>query len=112
MRMGEGWAVTVDLPATRKATDVIKNREALASALAVDEVQLIVERVRASGGHAGRVSMWVADQDPLRVAAAADAIAGRVAVGCVAAGAVRAGCAGPAGGPAAGVDVVAGGGDP
>lgn len=64
MRVGDGWAITVDLPATRKATDVIKNREALASALAVDEVQLIVERVRGNGGHAGRVSMWVADQDP------------------------------------------------
>jgi DNA segregation ATPase FtsK/SpoIIIE, S-DNA-T family len=63
-RMGDGWAITVDLPATRKAADVIKNREALASALAVDEVQLIVERVRGNGGHAGRVSMWVADQDP------------------------------------------------
>lgn len=63
-RIGEGWAVTVDLPATRKATDVIKNREALASALAVDEVQLTVDRVRGDGGHAGRVAMWVADKDP------------------------------------------------
>ena len=63
-RMGEGWAITVDLPATRKAADVIKNRDALASALAVDEVQLIAERVRGNGGHAGRVSMWVADNDP------------------------------------------------
>ncbi|GLY70898.1 cell division protein FtsK [Amycolatopsis taiwanensis] len=64
MRVGDGWAVTVDLPATRKAADVIKNREALASALAVDEVQLIVERVRGNGGHAGRVALWVADEDP------------------------------------------------
>jgi S-DNA-T family DNA segregation ATPase FtsK/SpoIIIE len=63
-RQGKGWAITVDLPATRKAADVIKNRDALASALAVDEVQLIVERVRGRGGHAGRVSMWVADEDP------------------------------------------------
>lgn len=63
-RQGDGWAVTVDLPATRKATDVVKNREALASALAVDEVQLIVERVRGNGGHAGRVALWVADEDP------------------------------------------------
>ncbi|OQO89649.1 cell division protein FtsK [Saccharomonospora piscinae] len=62
-RVGAGWAVTVDLPATRKAVDVIKHREALASALAVDEIQLIVERVRGNGGHAGRVSMWVADDD-------------------------------------------------
>ncbi|MGQ0842263.1 cell division protein FtsK [Actinokineospora sp.] len=63
-RIGEGWAITIDLPATRKAADVIKGREALASALAVDEVQLSVERVRGNGGHAGRVAMWVADQDP------------------------------------------------
>jgi S-DNA-T family DNA segregation ATPase FtsK/SpoIIIE len=63
-RVGAGWSITVDLPATRKATDVIKNREALASALAVDEVQLLVERVRGNGGHAGRVAMWVADADP------------------------------------------------
>ncbi|MGH3818878.1 MAG: cell division protein FtsK, partial [Pseudonocardiaceae bacterium] len=58
-RVGAGWAITVDLPATRKAADVIKNRDALASALAVDEVQLIVERVRGKGGHAGRVFLWV-----------------------------------------------------
>lgn len=43
---------------------MIKNREALASALAVDEIQLSVDRVRGNGGHAGRVAMWVADQDP------------------------------------------------
>ena len=61
---GSGWAVTVDLPATRKAADVIKHRDALASALAVDEMQLIVERVRGRGGHAGRVFLWVADDDP------------------------------------------------
>jgi S-DNA-T family DNA segregation ATPase FtsK/SpoIIIE len=63
-RRGEGWAVTVDLPATRKAADVVKHREDLASALAVDEIQLSVERVRSNGGHAGRVAMWVADEDP------------------------------------------------
>ncbi len=63
-RVGAGWAITVDLPATRKAADVVKNREALASALAVDEVQLLVERVRGNGGHAGRVALWVADTDP------------------------------------------------
>ena len=61
---GSGWAVTVDLPATRKAADAIKGRDALASALAVDEMQLIVERVRGRGGHAGRVFLWVADEDP------------------------------------------------
>ncbi|MEU5695446.1 cell division protein FtsK [Actinosynnema sp. NPDC020468] len=63
-RVGAGWAATVDLPATRKAADVIRGRDALASALAVDEVQLTVERVRGRGGHAGRVFFWVADEDP------------------------------------------------
>jgi S-DNA-T family DNA segregation ATPase FtsK/SpoIIIE len=63
-RVGAGWPIIIDLPATRKAADVVKNREALASALAVDEVQLLVERVRGNGGHAGRVAMWVADADP------------------------------------------------
>ncbi|GHH59742.1 cell division protein FtsK [Lentzea cavernae] len=63
-RQGDGWAITVDLPATRKAVDVVKNRDALASALAVDEIQLNVERVRGNGGHAGRVALWVADEDP------------------------------------------------
>ncbi len=63
-RVGAGWAITVDLPATRKAADVVRNRDALASALAVYEVQLLVERVRGNGGHAGRVAMWVADTDP------------------------------------------------
>ncbi|MGH3686752.1 MAG: cell division protein FtsK, partial [Pseudonocardiaceae bacterium] len=41
---------------------------ALASALALDEVQLLVERVRGNGGHAGRVAMWVADTDPYATA--------------------------------------------
>jgi S-DNA-T family DNA segregation ATPase FtsK/SpoIIIE len=63
-RAGDGWAVTVDLPATRKAADVVRNREALASALAVDELQLVAERVRGNGGHAGRIALWVADSDP------------------------------------------------
>ncbi|MDT7655165.1 MAG: segregation ATPase FtsK/SpoIIIE, family, partial [Pseudonocardiales bacterium] len=27
-------------------------------------VQLIVDRVRGKGGHAGRVFLWVADEDP------------------------------------------------
>jgi S-DNA-T family DNA segregation ATPase FtsK/SpoIIIE len=63
-RDGSGWAVTVDLPASRKASTVIAKREDLASALAVDEVQLIAERVRGKGGHAGRLSLWIADDDP------------------------------------------------
>jgi S-DNA-T family DNA segregation ATPase FtsK/SpoIIIE len=57
-------ATVVDLPASRKASTVIAKREDLASALAVDEVQLVAERVRGKGGHAGRLSLWIADDDP------------------------------------------------
>ncbi|MGY6657641.1 FtsK/SpoIIIE domain-containing protein [Amycolatopsis sp. TRM77291] len=64
-REGEGWAVVVDLPAGRKASSAIAARESLASALGVDETQLILERVRGTGGHAGRLAFWVADRDPL-----------------------------------------------
>lgn len=63
-RDSAGWAVVVDLPASRKASTAIAKREDLASALAVDEVQLIAERVRGKGGHAGRLSLWIADDDP------------------------------------------------
>jgi S-DNA-T family DNA segregation ATPase FtsK/SpoIIIE len=59
-----GWALIVDLPPSRKASKVVAAREDLASALAVDEVRLIVERVRGDDGHAGRVSLWIADRDP------------------------------------------------
>lgn len=65
---GTGWALTIDLPPSRKASDVIAKREALASALAVDEVRLIVERVRGDGGHAGRLAFWVGDADPYAAA--------------------------------------------
>ncbi|GAA4024881.1 FtsK/SpoIIIE domain-containing protein [Allokutzneria multivorans] len=61
---GKGWALTIDLPPSRKASEVITKREALASALAVDEVRLIVERVRGDNGHAGRLALWVGDADP------------------------------------------------
>ena len=111
-RQGKGWAITVDLPATRKAADVIKNRDALASALAVDEVQLIVERVRGRGGHAGRVAMWVADEDPYATPPVPTPLVRGGALGCVGAGAVRPRRPGPARWPAAGVDLAAGGRDP
>ncbi len=65
VRDGDGWSVVVDLPAGRKASATIAAREALASALGVDEAQLVLERVRGKGGHAGRLTMWVADTDPL-----------------------------------------------
>jgi S-DNA-T family DNA segregation ATPase FtsK/SpoIIIE len=67
VRDGRGWAVVFDLPrgGGKTAADVLAKRTAIAAELGVDEIQVIASRVRAAGGgHAGRVSMWVADDDP------------------------------------------------
>lgn len=67
VRDGRGWAVIFDLPkgGGKTAADVLAKRTAIAAELGVDEIQVIASRVRASkGGNAGRVSMWVADDDP------------------------------------------------
>ncbi|WP_257138576.1 FtsK/SpoIIIE domain-containing protein [Streptomyces sp. rh34] len=67
VRDGRGWAVIFDLPrgGGKTASDVLTKREVIAQELGVDEIQVIMSRVRAAkGGNAGRVSMWVADDDP------------------------------------------------
>ncbi|WP_435245296.1 FtsK/SpoIIIE domain-containing protein [Streptomyces sp. NRRL F-5630] len=67
VRDGRGWAVVFDLPrgGGKTASDVLAKREVIAQELGVDEIQVIMSRVRAAkGGNAGRVSMWVADDDP------------------------------------------------
>ena len=67
LRDGHGWAVTLDLPrgGGKTAADVIAKRDTVAAELGVDEIQVIMSRVRAAaGGHAGRLSVWVADDDP------------------------------------------------
>ncbi len=67
LRDGNGWAVTLDLPrgGGKTAADVIAKRDTVAAELGVDEIQVIMSRVRAAaGGHAGRLSVWVADGDP------------------------------------------------
>jgi len=68
VRDGRGWSVIFDLPrgGGKTAADVLAKRTAIAAELGVDEIQVIMARVRAGrdGGHAGRVSMWVADDDP------------------------------------------------
>lgn len=67
LRDGRGWATVFDLPrgGGKTAQDVLARRNAIAAELGVDEIQVIMQRVRAAGGgHAGRVSMWVADDDP------------------------------------------------
>ena len=67
LRDGNGWSVVFDLPrgGGKTAADVLAKREAIAAELGVDEIQVIMSRVRAhGGGHAGRVSLWCADDDP------------------------------------------------
>ncbi|GAB3169860.1 cell division protein FtsK [Streptomyces incanus] len=67
VRDGNGWAVIFDLPkgGGKTAADVLAKRTAIAAELGVDEIQVIASRVRAAaGGNAGRVSLWVADDDP------------------------------------------------
>ncbi len=67
VRDGKGWAVIFDMPrgGGKTASDVLAKREVIAQELGVDEIQVIMSRVRAAkGGNAGRVSMWVADDDP------------------------------------------------
>ncbi|MBV9160071.1 MAG: hypothetical protein JO281_00630 [Pseudonocardiales bacterium] len=67
LRDGNGWAVTLDLPrgGGKTAADVIAKRDTVAAELGVDEIQVIMTRIRAAaGGHAGRLSVWVADDDP------------------------------------------------
>ncbi|MGH3670744.1 MAG: hypothetical protein ACRDSH_08905, partial [Pseudonocardiaceae bacterium] len=66
LRDGHGWAVTLDLPrgGGKTAADVIAKRDTVAAELGVDEIQVIMSRVRAAaGGHAGRLMIWVADDD-------------------------------------------------
>ncbi|MGH3769343.1 MAG: hypothetical protein ACRDTX_30060 [Pseudonocardiaceae bacterium] len=67
LRDGHGWAVTLDLPrgGGKTAADAIAKRDTVAAELGVDEIQVIMSRVRAvAGGHAGRLMVWVADDDP------------------------------------------------
>ncbi|MGH3822092.1 MAG: hypothetical protein ACRDRA_04520 [Pseudonocardiaceae bacterium] len=67
LRDGHGWAVTLDLPrgGGKTAADAIAKRDTVAAELGVDEIQVIMSRIRAvAGGHAGRLMIWVADDDP------------------------------------------------
>ncbi|MGH3977574.1 MAG: hypothetical protein ACRDRZ_01010, partial [Pseudonocardiaceae bacterium] len=81
LRDGNGWAVTLDLPrgggqtaadaiakrdtVAAKRDTVAAKRDTVAAELGVDEIQVIMSRVRAvAGGHAGRLMVWVADDDP------------------------------------------------
>jgi S-DNA-T family DNA segregation ATPase FtsK/SpoIIIE len=60
-RDGRGTRVVVDLPYGRTAADAIAKREAIASGLDVNAVQLTIERTTSSDR---RIELWVADSDP------------------------------------------------
>lgn len=66
-RLGRGWETVVDLPrgGGKTAADAIGKLPTIAAELGVDEIQLLMRRIRAhDGGHGRRLSMWVADDDP------------------------------------------------
>lgn len=67
MRDQNGWSAVMDLPrgGGKTAKDALAKRDVIAAELGVDEIQLDLRRVRAvHGGHAGRISLWVSDDDP------------------------------------------------
>lgn len=66
-RNDKGWEAMFDLPrgGGKTAADVLAKRDVLAAELGVDEIQIIMTRIRASaGGNAARLRLWVADDDP------------------------------------------------
>ncbi|WP_225438217.1 FtsK/SpoIIIE domain-containing protein [Candidatus Frankia nodulisporulans] len=66
-RLDRGWETLVDLPrgGGKTAADAIGKLPTIAAELSVDEIQLVMRRVRAhEGGHGRRLSLWVADDDP------------------------------------------------
>ncbi|MFJ9772682.1 FtsK/SpoIIIE domain-containing protein [Kitasatospora sp. NPDC101157] len=76
----KAWEVVLDLPAGKKASAAIGKREDIASALGVDEVQVHMERVRTESGHAGRLSLWVAKENPFGGSPVRSPLVGRKAL--------------------------------
>jgi S-DNA-T family DNA segregation ATPase FtsK/SpoIIIE len=63
-RDGDGWRVVVDLPYGKTFADAVKAHERLASGIDIAPTQLFLDKDETS---ARRVSMWIADRDPLAV---------------------------------------------
>ncbi|MFI9101675.1 cell division protein FtsK [Streptomyces fildesensis] len=61
---GDGWRVVVDLPYGKTFAEAVKKRDALASGIDVAETQVFLDKDETSSR---RVSMWVANRDPLAV---------------------------------------------
>ncbi|MCU1449648.1 MAG: cell division protein FtsK/SpoIIIE [Acidimicrobiales bacterium] len=63
-RDGAGFVTTLDLPAGKTAADALKRDEAIASGLGMLARRVFLESVPEE--HAGRLKLWVADEDPFR----------------------------------------------
>jgi S-DNA-T family DNA segregation ATPase FtsK/SpoIIIE len=63
---GDGWRVTVDLPYGKSFADAMKNHERIASGLDAARTQVFLDRDPSSER---RLSMWVAQRDPLAIPA-------------------------------------------
>jgi S-DNA-T family DNA segregation ATPase FtsK/SpoIIIE len=66
-RLDRGWETVIDLPrgGGKTAAHALERLPVIAAELGVDEIQLLMRRVRAhEGGHGRRMSIWVADDDP------------------------------------------------
>lgn len=60
---GRAWVCTVELPQGWTYRRAAKKLDAVAASVGVDESQVAMDPVR---GHAGRVRLWVADEDPMQ----------------------------------------------
>jgi S-DNA-T family DNA segregation ATPase FtsK/SpoIIIE len=63
-RDGAGFVTTLDLPPGKTAADALKRDEAIASGLGMSARRVFLESVPEE--HAGRLKLWVADEDPFR----------------------------------------------
>jgi len=76
-RDGDGWRVVIDLPYGKTFADAMKKHEALASGIDIATTQLFLDKDESS---ARRVSMWIADRDPLAVPAGRSPLLGATRV--------------------------------
>ncbi|MCZ4125778.1 cell division protein FtsK [Streptomyces sp. H39-S7] len=76
-RDGDGWRVIVDLPYGKSFNDALGKRKALASGIDIATTQLFLDPDVSSER---RVSMWIADRDPLAVPAGRSPLMGATRV--------------------------------
>ncbi|MEU8616963.1 cell division protein FtsK [Streptomyces sp. NPDC048623] len=76
-RDGDGWRVVVDLPYGKSFADALAKRKALSSGIDIAATQLFLDPDLSSER---RVSMWIADRDPLAVPAGRSPLLGATRV--------------------------------